>query len=153
MSATLRNLTSEDPAAVTAAADALRAGEIVLLPTETVYGLAVRADDAAAVERLRELKGRDERPFVRLVADAATAEAAAFLPAPAKRLAARYWPGPLTLVLDPRAGGDSIGYRVPGLAFAREVVASAGVPVFATSANLSGQPPTADCAAALAALG
>lgn len=145
-----------------AAGEALRAGEVVLLPTETVYGLLVRADDPAAVERLRELKGRDQKPFAIFVPDLAAAEASATVPAPARRLAERYWPGPLTLVLDPTspeaaalagAPDGSLGYRVPGLEFTRAVVAAAGVPVFATSANLSGEPPQADCAAALAALG
>lgn len=161
MNTPLRSLASEEQAAVVAAAcEALLAGQIVLLPTETVYGLVVRADDPEAVARLRELKGRDDKPFVRFAPDLATVDAAATLPTAARRLAKRYWPGPLTLVLDPlvpdstsEAPDGSIGYRVPGLAFTREVVAAAGVPLFATSANLSGEPATADCSAALSALG
>jgi len=156
-------LASEERATVVAAAsEALRAGQVVLLPTETVYGLAVRADDPAAVERLREVKGRDQKPFALFVADLAAAEASAVVPAAARRLAERFWPGPLTLVLDPTspeaaalagAPDGSLGYRVPGQEFTREVIEAAGVPVFATSANLSGEPPQTDCAGALAALG
>ncbi|MGE0710194.1 MAG: L-threonylcarbamoyladenylate synthase [Planctomycetota bacterium] len=146
-----------DPAAaadlVDEAGAALRAGAIVVLPTETVYGLCVRADDPAAVERLRALKGRDaDQPFALLIPDAgALGRAGARAPAGARRLAARYWPGPLTLVLETPAGDT--GFRVPGLAFTREVVARAGAPVYATSANRSGEPPAVTCAEALEAVG
>jgi glyceraldehyde-3-phosphate dehydrogenase (NADP+) len=147
----LRLLESGARETVEAAAEALRAGQVVLLPTETVYGLAVRADDEAAVERLRALKGREEdKPFALLVPDVATVRATARLPRGAERLASRYWPGPLTLVLDTPTGPE--GFRVPGLEFTRDVLRAAEIPVVVTSANRSGEPPTTTCADALAAL-
>lgn len=144
-----------DPSAlVEEVAGALRAGALVLIPTETVYGVACRAGREDALRRLRALKGeRGEAPFARLVpsAGAAVAEGAR-MPRAARRLAARYWPGPLTLVLEDSAGGTT-GYRVPGNAFARDVVAAAGCPIVATSANRSGEPPATSFEDALAALG
>ena len=135
-------------------AGALRAGELVVLPTETVYGLCARGDDPRAVERVRLAKGRDQRPFAYLAPDLASVEAAgALLPLPARRLARRYWPGPLTLVLDGKGGGPPVGWRVPGHAFVRLVLQRIGVPVVATSANRSGEPDAITCAEALAGVG
>ena len=134
-------------------AEVLRAGGLVVLPTETVYGLCARGDDPAALERLREAKGRDQRPFAFLAPDLQAVQAAgAELPLPALRLARRYWPGPLTLVLDQQGGGTR-GWRVPGHGFVRAVLQRTGVPVVATSANRSGQPDAVTCAEALAAVG
>lgn len=144
----------DDGLLVDEVAGALRAGALVLLPTETVYGVACRADDPAALERLRALKGdRQAKPFARLIPDAAAAEAAGCdLPGPARRLADRFWPGPLTVVLE-RPDGETIGFRVPGIGFVRRVLARAEVPVVATSANRSNEAPPASYADAFAAVG
>ncbi len=132
---------------------ALREGKLVILPTETVYGLVARADDPAVVERVRRTKERPPtKPFARLVASTAAVEAeVGALPRTARALAERFWPGPLTLVLEPERGGEPVGYRVPGFQFALEAIAC-GVPVLATSANRSGGPEPTTCQDALAAL-
>jgi L-threonylcarbamoyladenylate synthase len=129
----------------------LRRGELVLLPTETVYGLAADAGRAEAVAAIFEAKGRPRfNPLIAHVADAAAAEAVAVLDDRARRLADAFWPGPLTLVAPirdraavcdlARAGLDSVAVRVPGHAKARAVIAAFGRPVVAPSANRSGRP-------------
>jgi L-threonylcarbamoyladenylate synthase len=138
----------DDPAAAASVVDALRSGEAVVIPTETVYGVAALPVHQA---RLLELKGRPASvPIAVLVADREQAVAATglALPPQASVLAGAFWPGPLTMVL-PTAGGSTLGVRCPDLAFVRAVAASAG-PVATTSANRHGQPtpPTADAAAA-----
>ena len=136
---------------VQAAAEALRAGRLVILPTETVYGLAADAGDAAAVAAIFEAKGRPRfNPLISHVADAQAARALAQFDAQANALADAFWPGPLTLVLPvldndrisdlARAGLDSVAVRVPGHPLAREVLKAFGGPVVAPSANRSGRP-------------
>jgi protein-tyrosine phosphatase len=143
-----------ETSAIEQARSALREGKLVVLPTETVYGLAARADDPAVVDRVRKTKERPPtKPFARLVPDVERVEAAVGpLPRVARALADRFWPGPLTLVLEPAMGGESIGFRIPGLQFARLAV-SCDFPVLATSANRSGDVEPTNCADALAALG
>jgi len=146
-------LDGRDPASITRAASALAAGELAALPTETVYGLAARADDDAAVAKIFAAKGRPaDHPLIVHVSDAAGAQAfAAELPPQARRLIDAFWPGPLTVIVPRRpgiaaaaAGGqDTIGLRCPAhpLAHAVLVAASAlGVPgVAAPSANRFGR--------------
>ena len=138
-------------ASVEAAAQALRDGRLVLLPTETVYGLAADAANAEAVAAIFEAKGRPRfNPLIAHVEDAAAAEAVAAFDAAARRLAEAFWPGPLTIVAPVRAGGrvcdlaraglDSVAVRVPGHAKARAVIAALGGAVVAPSANRSGRP-------------
>ncbi|MGV8929582.1 MAG: L-threonylcarbamoyladenylate synthase [Brevundimonas sp.] len=133
------------------AAEALRAGGLVILPTETVYGLAADAGNAAAVAAIFEAKGRPRfNPLIAHVADAVQAEAIAVFDDRARALAEAFWPGPLTLVAPvrdrvrvcdlARAGLDSIAVRVPGHVRARAVIAAFGRPVVAPSANRSGRP-------------
>lgn len=133
------------------AAAALAAGRLVILPTETVYGLAGDAGDAQAVAAIFEAKGRPRfNPLISHVSDAGSAERIAILSEPARRLAEAFWPGPLTIVAPfrqgsgvcdlARAGLDSIAVRVPGHARARAVIAAFGGPVVAPSANRSGRP-------------
>ena len=127
---------------------ALAAGRLIVFPTETVYGLGADASSAAAVEALVALRGREEgKPILVLVQDLAmAARVARDVPAAVRRLAARFWPGPLTLVLPARAGlpaaltagTDTIGVRVPGHATAAALVAGLGRPVTAPSANPPG---------------
>ncbi len=133
------------------AAAALRDGRLVILPTETVYGLAGDAGNALAVAAIFEAKGRPRfNPLISHVSDAGEAERIAILTDPARRLADAFWPGPLTIVAPfrqgsgvcdlARAGLDSIAVRVPGHARARAVIAAFGGPVVAPSANRSGRP-------------
>lgn len=135
----------------TGAANALRAGKLVILPTETVYGLAADAGDPSAVAAIFEAKGRPRfNPLISHVPDAAEAETIAIFDARARALAEAFWPGPLTIVAPvrdrdrvcdlARAGLDSVAVRVPGHARARVVIAAAGCPVVAPSANRSGRP-------------
>jgi len=133
------------------AAACLRVGGLVAFPTETVYGLGADARDSRAVERIFLAKGRpQDNP---LIVHAATVEDALALASSVggaeRRLAERFWPGPLTIVLPVRpgavsplvtAGLDTVAVRVPGHAVARELIALAGVPVAAPSANRSGRP-------------
>jgi L-threonylcarbamoyladenylate synthase len=131
----------------------LRAGGVLAFPTETVYGLGVLEGEPEREARLRELKGREEtKPFQRLIADAV--DAARYVPAlppPARRLAERFWPGPLTLVLP--AGEGTVGLRCPGLPFVRELAREAGGAIVATSANPAGAPPACDAEAVRRAFG
>lgn len=141
-----------DGAAIAEAAAVITTGGVVAFPTETFYGLAVAALDAAAVRRLFALKGRPEsRPILVLVDDPARIERFALLTDAARALIARHWPGALTLVLPARpivpveltAGTGTIGVRQPGHAVARALAAACGAPITAPSANLTGEtPPT-----------
>jgi L-threonylcarbamoyladenylate synthase len=122
----------------TQAAEALRDGKVALVPTETVVGL-VAAEPG--LRRIEQIKDRDPaKPVALLCASPEEAFAlAANVPPLAKRLADLYWPGPLTLVLD-RAVGGTVGVRVPAGPAVRAVLAAYGEPLYATSANLSGEP-------------
>ncbi|MGA0830029.1 MAG: L-threonylcarbamoyladenylate synthase [Nitriliruptoraceae bacterium] len=153
---------ASDAAGVARAAALLRAGGLVAIPTETVYGLAVRADDAAAVGRLFAAKGRpSDNPLIVHVADAtAVAAVAAEVTPLARRLLARFAPGPLTVVLParddlPRAvtgGLDTVAVRVPEHPVARAVLVACGLPLAAPSANRSGRPSPTTAAHVLADL-
>ncbi len=135
--------------AVERAAALLRAGQLVALPTETVYGLAANAWDAAAVARIYEVKGRPARnPIIVHVAGLELArECVADWPPVAGRLAKAFWPGPLTLVLprSPRvpdvvtAGGPTVGVRWPSHPFIQAVIRACGFPLAAPSANPASQ--------------
>ncbi len=149
-----------DPSAIDRAAGLLRAGEVVGMPTETVYGLGANALDPAAVAKIFDAKGRpQDNPLIVHIADAEALERICDdVPEPAKRLAAAFWPGPLTMVL-PRAreipasvtaGLPTVGVRLPAHPVARELIRRAGVPIAAPSANLSGRPSTTTAAHVLA---
>jgi L-threonylcarbamoyladenylate synthase len=136
----------------------------VAFPTETVYGLGADAANGAAVARLYLAKGRPSfNPLIAHVADAAAAQRLALFDADAKRLAAAFWPGPLTLVLAKApgcpvaalatAGLDSIAVRVPNSAVAQAILAAFGAPVVAPSANRSGHVSPTTAAHVLADLG
>jgi L-threonylcarbamoyladenylate synthase len=141
---------------------ALAAGHVVAFPTESTYGLGVDALDAAALARLFAIKGREAgKPPPLLVADRAMVDQlAARVPERARALMARFWPGPLTLVLPARAelpealvldGG--VGLRVSPHAIAAALVTAFGRPVTATSANLAGEPPAVTAEAVRAVFG
>ncbi|MBK8976850.1 MAG: Sua5/YciO/YrdC/YwlC family protein [Planctomycetes bacterium] len=128
------------------AAAAIRAGEIVVLPTETVYGLAAAPGDERSVDRIRELKDRPaELIFTHHVADRSDLDALVDrVPPRVARLLDRYWPGPLTIVLPARGGVGTIGVRLPGHAFTRAVIRELGHSLYLTSVNRSGQQPLVD---------
>ncbi len=143
---------------------ALGAGELVILPTETVYGLAADAGNPLAVARLFEAKGRPRfNPLIAHVPDLADARPLARLDERAVRLAQAFWPGPLTLVAPStdsgavcdlaRAGLDTVALRVPAHPLARAVLSGFGRPVVAPSANRSGRPSPTTFADALAETG
>src|SRR5712691_2888015 len=136
-------------AAAARAARVLVAGGLVAFPTETVYGLGADATNGEAVARLYQAKGRPAfNPLIAHVADAAAARSLAHFDPAAERLAAAFWPGPLTLVLPRRAdcpvaelataGLDTIAVRVPDHPVARDILRAFGRPVVAPSANRSG---------------
>lgn len=136
-----------DPAVVRQAAELIRHGLIVAYPTDTLYGLAVDPRNAVAVKRLFDLKGRPETSALTLIAaDVSQVREAGSMTVAAERLAARWWPGPLTVVLEAMpilaaetlAGGRTVGIRVPRHPVAVELARAAGFPVTATSANRSG---------------
>jgi L-threonylcarbamoyladenylate synthase len=139
-------------ATLRAAADTVRAGGVVALPTETFYGLAVSALAASAVRRVFELKGRpDSKPLLVLVDSIAMVETVASVTTAARDLMRRYWPGALTLVLPAlavvpsvvTAGTGSLGLRLSPHPVARGLVELLGEPVTAPSANPNGlAPPT-----------
>jgi len=140
----------------------LRAGGVVAYPTDTFYGLAVDPRSDEAVRRLYEVKGREEAAAIALIAaDAVQAYAVGdFLPG-ARRLAQRFWPGPLTIVvpmapgLSRRLSGErrTIGVRVPAHPAARALALAVGFAITATSANRSGTPATCDPAEVVRGLG
>ncbi len=121
--------------------------KIVLYPTDTVFGLGVDATDPAALEALQELKGREVgKYFPIIVSDTQMARHYALMTPLAERLAKKFWPGKLTLVLTAQnlpaellAPNRTVGIRVPNHPVALELVRKAGAPLTATSANVSGQ--------------
>jgi L-threonylcarbamoyladenylate synthase len=149
---------------IAAAARALRAGGLVLLPTETVYGLGADASNPAAVAAIFEAKGRPRfNPLIAHVADLATAARIADLDDRAYALARAFWPGPLTIVAPikdtsavcdlARAGLDTVAIRVPGHPVSHAVLEAFGGAVVAPSANRSGRPSPTTYADAVAETG
>lgn len=139
-----RSLADADPEALRDEVVAtLQRGELCVLPTETVYGVAALPSRARAAARAQRWRGRDpSEPLTRHLADPADVDALGLrLHEGAKRLAARYWPGPLTLVLPPKAGGEPIGVRVPAHDFTRAVARACGEPLLLTPAAPAGEAP------------
>lgn len=138
-------MSSSDPASVARAAALIRAGKLVAFPTETVYGLGANALDAAAVERIFAAKGRPRTsPLIVHVDSVEMARAfASRWPDAAEKLAQRYWPGPLTLVVPKQpqipdivtAGLPTVALRIPAHPLALDLIRAAGVPIAAPSAN------------------
>jgi L-threonylcarbamoyladenylate synthase len=142
----------------------LAAGDLVILPTETVYGLAADAANPVAVARLYEAKGRPRfNPLIAHVADLAMAARIATLDARALALAEAFWPGPLTIVAPianaalvcdlARAGLDTVAVRAPAHPAAQAVIAALSRPLVAPSANRSGRPSPTTFADAMAETG
>lgn len=156
-----RVLPIESPAAIAEAAAALRAGALVVLPTDTVYGLAA-AITGDAINRIFAAKQRPpERAVPVLLADVSAAHlVTGEFPDAARRLAAAFWPGPLTIAVPRRADLPpnltqlpTVGVRVPDHAGARALIAAAGGALAVTSANRSDEPPACTLQEAIAALG
>ncbi len=150
MSPALTQRLGDSDADLARAAELLVAGELVGLPTETVYGLAVRADDPVAIERLYAAKGRpaDNPLIVHVATVAALASITRHVTPLAELLLERFAPGPLTIVLDahpdlPRAltaGLDTVAVRIPDHPIALDILRRCAVPLAAPSANRSGRP-------------
>jgi L-threonylcarbamoyladenylate synthase len=153
-----------EPSQIAEAAAALKAGGLVILPTETVYGLAADAGNARAVAAVYEAKGRPSfNPLIAHVADLAAARRIARFDDRAERLVRRFWPGPLTLVLPvldtaavsdlARAGLDTVAVRSPDHPLAQALLTAFGGPLVAPSANRSGRPSPTTFADAMAETG
>lgn len=148
------DLAAADPETLAAeVAGLLQRGELCALPTETVYGLAMHPSAAGAVARARRWKGRDDGlPFTYHVAGADDLPRLGIADDPrVQRLCARYWPGPLTVVVPARdpaaAGAATVGVRVPAHRFTQDVIRRVGAPLWMTSCNKGGEPPRTDAAA------
>jgi len=164
MSATKSNCLFAQGDALIRAAEVIRAGGTVAVPTETVYGLAARADSDQAVAAIYRTKGRpDFNPLIVHVGDLVQAEALADFDAPARALADAFWPGPLTLVVPRRAdaalaaavsaGLPTIALRCPAHPVMRALIAATGLPLAAPSANRSGAVSPTSAAHVSASLG
>ena len=143
---------ADAPGVVQTAANYIKEGQLVAIPTETVYGLGANGLDENAVAKIFEAKGRpQDNPLILHVADAADIERFCHqIPQSAWVLAQTFWPGPLTMVLPaldivPKAttaGLPTVAVRCPDCQVTRDIIRAAGVPVAAPSANLSGKPST-----------
>jgi L-threonylcarbamoyladenylate synthase len=142
-----------DPGSLAVAVDALRRGLVVAYPTDTLYGLAADPRSSGAVDRLFALNGRaGDKATPLIAADVEQARRHVRMTPLATRLAALFWPGPLTLVLesvggvDPRVVGErsTVAIRVPDQPLAQALARAAEHPITSTSANPSGSPGTAD---------
>ena len=143
-----------DASVIRSAVDVLEAGDVVGFPTDTLYGLAADPFSARAVARVLDIKGRPgDRGLPLVAADLAQVEACLSpLSSMARRLAEHFWPGPLTLVIPApptlaaavTAGTGTVAVRVPAHAVSRALCAAAHRPLVATSANLTGRPPSAN---------
>jgi len=149
------------PSQLEQASGALDAGHAVVIPTDTVYGLAARPDRANAVARIFEVKGRPAtKPLPILAPGLDALDGLVLLDDRVRRLAEHFWPGPLTIVL-PRAHGftvdlggvgDTLGVRIPSCDIALQLLVETG-PLAVTSANRSGEPPATSVEEARRALG
>ncbi len=138
------------------AAGILTRGGVVVIPTDTVYGLAAHPDFPEAVERLYTIKGREAKKPVAMLASSAddVVRFGVKFPQTARNLAGRYWPGALTLVLATTENEDVYeGFRVPAHSFTRRLLRMCGGVLRVTSANVSGGQPATDVPAALEDVG
>jgi L-threonylcarbamoyladenylate synthase len=141
-------------AAIAGAAEVIRRGGTVIIPTDTLYGLAADPFNADAIERVFAVKGRAAGQALPLVAGSLeqVEQHLGILPPRARRLARRAWPGPLTILVPASAalapavsaGTGRVGIRVPAHSVARALCAACDRPLTATSANRSGEPPSAN---------
>lgn len=131
-----------EPERIEEAAELLRKGALVAFPTETVYGLGANFHDKKAIEKLYKVKKRPKnKPLTVHIANIEDLRSfIGDLPRSGRRLVNKFWPGPLTLILNSKKG-KKIGFRMPANRIAQELISMAGVPVVAPSANISGKPP------------
>ena len=158
-----RTIFSRDSSAITVATATLDRDGLVVIPTDTVYGVAARLDRPEAVARLYVAKGRPEdKPIPVLISSPEhLARLTRDLPAGAARFAAHFWPGALTIALPRSAavpdlvvsGGDTVGLRMPDHPFALALIAACGGALAVTSANRSGEPSLREAAAVAEAIG
>lgn len=153
-------LKATDPAALDRAAEIIRRGGVVAVPTETFYGLAADATHQIATARIFEIKGRPQTMALPLVAASLHQVTSMLGPLDDRtaRAAKTFWPGPLSLVVNWRPQlsgtvGQTVAIRVPGHAFARELCERAGTLLTSTSANRTGEPAAETAAAVDASLG
>ena len=164
-------LKADDPGALERAAEVIRAGGVVAVPTETFYGLAADAAHAGARARIFEIKGRPADMALPLVAASLEQVIALLGPmdAASEKAARLFWPGPLSLVLNatpphsgtvertdnrlPATSNQTVALRVPAHAFVRALCDRAGVLLTSTSANRTGEPPAETAGAVVAGLG
>ena len=149
-------LSASDPQCAETAANIIKKGGLVAIPTETVYGLGANGLDEQAVARIFEAKGRpQDNPLILHIAGPEQIETFAHhIPQAAYDLAEKFWPGPLTLILPARdfiprrttGGLETVGLRCPDCDITREIIRRSGVPVAAPSANISGKPSTTTAA-------
>jgi tRNA threonylcarbamoyl adenosine modification protein (Sua5/YciO/YrdC/YwlC family) len=149
------NRESPEASLIRYAADQIRSGEVLGMPTDTFYGLAADPFNLRAVDRVYEIKSRSRhKPLSLLIESVEQAEELARpLPQEFQALAAKFWPGPLTLIvrassrlpLKVTANTGNVALRIPSSAIPLAVVQAAGIPITATSANLSGE---AECTTA-----
>ena len=147
-----RYLCADDPNTPSIAAELIRRGELVAIPTETVYGLGADGLNEEAVAKIFQAKGRpQDNPLILHVAEAQDMEKFCHsIPKSAYLLAEAFWPGPLTMVLPARdivpkrttAGLSTVAVRCPDSAVTRQIIRLSGVPIAAPSANISGKPST-----------
>ena len=145
-------LSAADPQTAATAAELIKKGQLVAIPTETVYGLGANGLDEHAVIKIFEAKGRpQDNPLILHLADSTQfADYCENIPDSAYRLAEKFWPGPLTMVLPAKncvpkrttGGLDTVAVRCPDSHITREIIRLAGVPLAAPSANISGKPST-----------
>lgn len=150
-SATENSIVKEARAEIISATAALKRGDVIAFPTETLYGLGADALNPTAVEKVFQLKSRaSQNPIPVLVADREMLlSLVVTIPSLAEKLISRFWPGPLTIILPARSdiprplinGSGGIGVRISSQPIATELVKVLGRPLTATSANPSGRPP------------
>jgi L-threonylcarbamoyladenylate synthase len=156
-----RYLDANHSGAIAATAELLKQGQLVVYPTDTLYGIGADTSDQSAIRRLYQAKGRPlHKGIPILLADLTDVDKVAHhLPAMAQDFAERFWPGPLTLIVPKRpdlpaiiSPNDGIALRIPRNAVARELIRLAGGAVATSSANLSGHPPACTGVQAMADL-
>lgn len=143
-----------EEATLEAAAAALSGGGVLVVPTETVYGIMTRWGSDSGRERIYALKHRPQNKLLQMLAPSVEAAVRAGVKPSADldRLAERFWPGPLTVVVEGSTQGETIGLRIPDHPFLLKMLETADCVAAATSANLSGTPPAVNVEDALAGL-
>jgi L-threonylcarbamoyladenylate synthase len=146
-------LSTTDPKSISETLRTLKDGGVVLIPTETVYGICADSERKDAIDRLYEIKGRPKiKPFQWMVHHSEVAKKLSTEWGLAtERLTQRFWPGPLTLVIP--TATDTVGWRIPKHDWLLKLLEELGRPLIVTSANISAQPPALTCEEGIQSLG